>query len=118
MRFARYFALGLLVTMMSLPAAQADGSTRNFGSTACQQKFSCAGTDSNQLAELANNCSVRGFGISTQQSGIFDGAVLDADNCMTGQLPTPTNGGRSMAPQCCVVPDGDTCSMRCTLLMY
>ena len=121
MRFTRLVVFGLLAILSVASAVRADDSTpqpRNFGTTNCQQRFSCSNTDSAQLAEIANNCSVQGFGISAARTGIFDSASLDSNNCLMGELPAPNNGGHTMAPQCCITADGDNCSMRCTLLMY
>jgi hypothetical protein len=118
MRLFRYAILGLLASMLTLSAAQADTSTsRIFGTTSCPQKFSCTGTEEMDLATMANDCAVRGLGIGTVQTGIFDNASLDSNNCMTGKLPS-TGGEASMAPKCCIVAEQDTCSMHCQLLVY
>src|ERR1700730_11108138 len=103
MRLLRYAVLGLLASMLTLSVAQADTSApRNFGTTNCPQKFPCAGIAGIDLVTMANDCAVHGFGISTQQTGIFDGATLDNGNCMMGQTLN-SGSGRPMAPQCCII---------------
>ena len=115
MRTARYVLLGILALTVVASSAMADDSAnaRNFGTVPCSQKFSCS-TPNGQLADIANSCTSTGFGISSHN--IFDGATPDSSNCMSGTLPS--NGSRPMTPQCCVINDGDACSMRCSLMMY
>jgi len=110
MRFTRYLVLGLLTVLIGMSVATADDSTthtRNLGATSCRQTFSCSQVDQTAIAGIAYSCSLRAFGFSSAGGNIFDGAVLDGDNCMSGQLP-------SNSVNCCVTADGDTCSMQCT----
>ena len=115
MRVAHYLVVGLLATMLATSAAADDqAAPRNFGTSNCPQKFFCASLSVNDLASMANDCSVHGLGISPTPD-LFDGASLDSNNCMTANLPT--TGSRPAVSQCCVIPSGDTCIMRCKLLV-
>jgi hypothetical protein len=126
MRFSNLLAIGLLTfTMATAAHAQSTeqapptptAKTDN-GSTNCPQRFSCSSTDSGQMASLADTCVIQGFGISAQQGGIFNTAILDANNCMDGALTSSSNSTHTMSAQCCEIADGDTCKLRCSLLVY
>lgn len=107
MRFISCLSIALLTTALAMSSAMAQA--RNVGSTSCRETFSCSQTPQDQINTIANNCSVMGFGISTQTSGIFDGATPDGNNCVTGHLTS------TRSAQCCTIADGDTCSLHCTL---
>lgn len=116
MRIASYLSVALLALTVMTASAHAE-EARIFGTTTCAQTFSCASTNSSEISSMASSCSMQGLGISSNQQGIFDNSSLDGNNCITGQIPTSGNT-RPSAAQCCVIPDGDNCKMRCQLLVY
>lgn len=124
MRFARTLSFGFLALVLTVSGAGAQNGApgtqnnkgRNFGTVPCGQKFSCSNTAPNDLAALAASCTAQGFGIPT--AGIFDNASPDGNDCITGNIGASGNATKHGASQCCVVEEGDNCSMSCQLLMY
>ena len=123
MRIARYMILGLMATALTFSAAHAADSkaassqAHIFGTAPCGSHFSCSTTDSNTIAQMANNCSVGGFGLDKQLTGLFDSSSTDSDNCMSAELPnTGGTSSHTMESHCCITAQGDNCSMVCQLL--
>jgi hypothetical protein len=106
----------MFAAVLSVSSAQAGNTApRNFGTAACQQKIVCGSADSTQLAAIASACTTQGFGVPA--AGIFDSAVLDSNDCMTGNF-SASSGSKQGAAQCCITGSGDSCAMSCQLLMY
>ncbi len=119
MHFLRTATLAFVAVMATTSLAHAGDAPapRNFGTTNCHQAFSCANTETSQIAALANQCAVNGFGVAAAEGGIFDTASLDSNSCMVSQLPNNGNGKPASA-QCCIIADGDSCTMYCQILVY